>query len=185
MKIKGNEVIFDIDSKSADSFKLAMNVLGKDPDEAFGEWLHYLNNEALKSLSEVNKNGVSDSYKRERRPLPQKLGNDVIRSRINRWARNKSGSAYRLIRIFFEIQDEDSDHEVKREEMKRRYYEECGTRDETSTDAFIATFRQMCSSAARAYGLIFKYLNDEGQDLVILHPDNEEFILSLKDEFLT
>src|SRR5574344_1117058 len=163
MEIKGNKITFTIDEKSIDSFRLSMNVLSKNPDEAFEEWIHFLNNEALRSLGGISKSSASVSGKVERSYLSEKLNNNIVQSRIQRWARNKDGFAYKIIKIFFEFYDSNSNHIVKRERMKQRYYDEYAPgRDKTASDIFTITFRQMCSDAARAYGLIFKYVNDNG-----------------------
>lgn len=183
MEVKNNKLIFELDSSTIESFKLAVNILNKTPDEAFAEWIRNINIEALKKLNSDSSES-STRVSSSRTYLGDKLDNEVVQSRIKRWARNKDGFAYKMIKILFEYYDSNPEHIVKREDMRKTYTERYLVNKSTaSSDIFLVTFRQMCSDSSRAYGLIFKYINDNGRDNVVLHPLNEQLILSLRKEF--
>ena len=170
------DITFRVDPKRAENFTRALEILGKDKNEAFEEFLAMLISEAL------NPNREDEGYVRDRRRLSEKS----IRMRINKWANSPDSHPYRMIRAFFKACpprsgwfNEENEH-VDRYKIQIQFNELCGFEDVSKT--FITVFRQMCSNAIRAYGDIFIY--DRRKEEVCLNPLYEEQILSLKDKFL-
>lgn len=184
MEIKDNKIIFTVDKKKIDSFVLAANLLEKDPDMLFEDWLLLISERALRHVTRTNRperfNDSTDQISYEASKLPP----EIVRSRIIRWSRNKDGSAFQIISIFFEFYDKNKDHIVKRDEMRTRYFELNPGKKGRVLDFFIMIFRQMCSNAERAYGSIFKYNNDNKEDEVILDPEFANYVLELKSQFV-
>lgn len=169
------DITFRVDPKRAENFTRALEILGKDKNEAFEEFLAMLISEAL------NPNREDEGYVRDRRRLSEKS----IRMRINKWANNPDSHPYRMIRAYFQATPMrggwfNEQQPALRAKVQGHFNDLCGVGYESKT--FITVFRQMCSNAIRAYGDIFIY--DRRKEEVCLNPLYAEQILSLKDKFL-
>jgi len=185
MEINDNKITFELDTKTIDTFRLCLSLLELEGEDAFKKCVTVLAHRALRSSIPMSENDSLTGPFPIRSSLADKIDNEIVQSRIQRWARNKTSIPYKLLQIYFECYDKNEKHIVKRSQMEQLYDERYGnpSDDEKVMKPFILNFRLMCSDSSRAYGSIFRYNNLNGEDEVTLSPINAELIVSLRAEF--
>ena len=166
-------ITFEVDKKRATVFEYFLESLDMTPAEAFDEMLGVL-------ASKVgNKSGSKESKPFELKSEEKKLSEEVVVSRIKKWAGDKNSYPRIMIQAYInasQILNEDFAWRVK---MELYFMSRTG---DSNNNRFLNIFRQMSSASSRAYGDIF--IKDRNKDNVYLNEKYKELVYSLKDQFL-
>lgn len=177
MKLEINSITFETDEKTIKAFELAINILEKNPDEAFKEWVQRLSFLAMRQSAGESSEGRDYMYS----SIPFRTPERSALLKINRWAGMPASMAYNMIKSFFIIYDKNESHEVKRDQMMEAYLSlEFENPSRKSEESFIRNFRMMCSSSA--YGDIFDF--DSTTQLVKINAKIADEMLKFKTVFL-
>lgn len=131
------EIRFRVKPIVRKNFDMALELLKKNEDEAFEEFVSYLISQALRK--------EDDS-----------LSDEVVSGRIRKWFNHPDGLPYKMLKAFLTVShnmNRSLEEPVDRFKMSG-YFKVYANCDE---DKFDSIFRQMCSASKRAYGNVFKY----------------------------
>ena len=168
------EVKFEVDKKRAAVFEYFLETLNMTEAQAFDEMLGVLASKM-----------ANNSTKPESRPFEVKqeenrLPDEVVSSRIKKWARDINSYPHIMIQAYINASLILEEDHAWRKKMEIYFNDKVGNENVTIS-RFISVFRQMCSSSSRAYGDVFIY--DRYTDNVYLNEKYKELIISLKDQF--
>ena len=196
MRLEDNSITFELTDDEKRQLEFAFGVLRlntneKDPGNYFyRNYIERVFADALKSLrgrdddrrEDRDSSDYRSHYKYDEK---EELHNTTVR-RITKWANSQQGTAYFLIKTYFDVLRTD-DGFVSRDMMMDHYVRMAvnnkGRKPEDAERRFYAYFRQMSSSSPTAYGKIFAYDNSDGERRVTLDPEYKDHILSLRDKF--
>ena len=169
-------IIVNVDSKTKEVLDLALKYLDLTLDDAFDKFVKELVRQVSRSyLGETNTNYFL--FK------DVNLVKERLESRINKWARNKSGVYYFILRSYF-LACHGKSNDVGAEIDEMEYIFNRFVPDRGSTiSRFRMNFRLLCSDAPRAYGKLFDYNKDT--KMVRVAEKYVSLVYSLKDEFLS
>ena len=164
-------ISFKVDKKRADYYELARSILNKSDNELFEDFLSMVITKALRQ------NRVNDEE--EKKEVDKKvLAEEVIRSRIIKWADAINSYPHIMIKSYLESASIQGSLKAYRSKVQGRF---CDLTN-SDPDKFYSIFRQMCSDSSRAYGDIF--INDRVRQEIYLNEKYECYILNLKETFL-
>ena len=172
------KITFEIDKGRAQNFALALETLKIDKDEAFSDFIALLISRALRGQGPVNQEML------EAIESKRKLTSETIKSRIEKWAKNKDSLPHHMLKAYFEAKRymPDGVDGVYKEKMMGRFNILANIPHSPDYDyKYKSLLTQMCSDAIRAYGNVF--INNRQAMTVKLNPEYEELLLSLQNEF--
>lgn len=164
MEIKRNTVYFELDDETLDQLKLSLNILKKDPDQMFKEFINHLS---------------MDAFRKMRHEEPINKGEDsdiIIEKRIKKWAESKKSVNYYIIKSYFLSEAKHPGYALKYE-MENMFNEASFV-----GFMFLGNFRGLCSESQYSRAQVFNY--DKTTQQVTLCDKVKELVLSLKDDFL-
>lgn len=180
------ELIISIDNSLLEKFNIALSLNNDDKDQVLSylikEYISKAFLNASKNINEesklndenesiiVNKKTIieDDNYNNYLDPNSEKYGKAI--NRIPKWAYNKDQYNHKIIKAFFEIEQEDG--EVYKDDLRRRCTNRI-TYPNTYCPTFEANYSSMKTDSGNSHGKVFVednakvYIWDEVKDMLI------------------